>query len=350
MAGALASGLLKPALANASSDAAGFISAMEMESGYAAARIDADGEILKIFPLPDRGHDIALSPLCRKAVVFSRRPGNFAVALDLLENRIVTQFSAPDNRHFYGHGLFSPDGNILLATENDFEGERGVLGIYDAQKNYLRIGEYDCYGIGPHEAILLSDQNTIACAIGGIATHPDYPRQKLNLADMAPSLVYLDRHTGNLVEQVFIPTELHKLSLRHIVEGPDRTVWFCGQYEGSETDARHIVGYHKAGRPLRFIKLPTDLKFRTKCYAGSIAVNSNMSQIAVSFPRGNFLALIDTRTKELSGMVNSPDICGIAGVGNRFYASNGTGQMILENGMALSNNKVHWDNHLRSLK
>ena len=38
----------------------------------------------------------------------------------------------------------------------------------------------------------MSDGRTIAVANGGIATHPDFDRVKLNLATMEPSLVRLD--------------------------------------------------------------------------------------------------------------------------------------------------------------
>ena len=38
-----------------------------------------------------------------------------------------------EGRHFFGHGVFSPDGKLLYATENDFEAARGVIGVYDVR-------------------------------------------------------------------------------------------------------------------------------------------------------------------------------------------------------------------------
>ncbi len=96
-------------------------------------------------------------------------------------------------RHFFGHGVFSPDGALLYATENDFDNAAGMVGIYDARSGFARIGEFPTHGVGPHELLLLGDGRTIAIANGGIETHPDFGRAKLNLPTMKPSFVLVDR-------------------------------------------------------------------------------------------------------------------------------------------------------------
>ena len=143
-------------------------------------------------PLPDRGHAMAFHPTRPEMVVFARRPGRFAVIVNDEEGIALRRVDAADGRHFYGHGTFSPDGRILFATENDYESGKGVVGLYDASDGYHRIGEYPSHGIGPHELILMPDGKTLAIANGGIRTHPDHGRAKLNLDTMAPSLVFTD--------------------------------------------------------------------------------------------------------------------------------------------------------------
>src|SRR5690606_30895384 len=110
---------------------------------------------------------------------FARRPGTFALVIDVVHGRILYRIASAESRHFYGHGAFSSDGRLLYATENDFAGERGVIGIYDAADGYRRAGEIPSYGIGPHELRLLADGTTLAVANGGILTRPDLPRVKL---------------------------------------------------------------------------------------------------------------------------------------------------------------------------
>src|SRR3546814_10690678 len=66
---------------------------------------------------------------------------------------------AAAGRHFFGHGVFLPDGRRMLATENHYEAGHGVLGVYDASDggDYRRIGEFPTGGVGPHEVVLLPD-------------------------------------------------------------------------------------------------------------------------------------------------------------------------------------------------
>ena len=149
-----------------------FIAACRRADGtYSVVVLRLDGSIVRELPLRDRGHDIALDPTSGQAVVFARRPGSFALAFDVRGRREPVLFTTPPNRHFYGHGVFSPDGRLLYATEHDNETRDGLLGVYGATQGYKRIGELKTFGIGPHEVILLADGKTLAVANGGIETH-----------------------------------------------------------------------------------------------------------------------------------------------------------------------------------
>ena len=107
--------------------------------------------------------------------------------LNKKSNRISKIIHAPDYRHFYGHGVYCDKTKFLYVTENNynFDDERsGIISIYDPFKNYKRIGELKSNGIGPHE-IKINKKGHLLIANGGVLTHPDYPRIKLNLYDMA---------------------------------------------------------------------------------------------------------------------------------------------------------------------
>ncbi|WP_193140600.1 DUF1513 domain-containing protein [Meridianimarinicoccus sp. MJW13] len=98
-------------------------------------------EVLFQIPIPSRGHAAATHPLQAQAVAFARRPGRFAVILDCLSGRETARLSAPEGRHFYGHGAFTTDGRYLLTTENDYDGPDGRIGIWDATAGYRRVDE-----------------------------------------------------------------------------------------------------------------------------------------------------------------------------------------------------------------
>ncbi len=327
---------------------AAFVTCCRTTDGrYAAVLLSRDGAILAIEILKDRGHGAAVSADRSCAVVFARRPGHFAVAFDLARLHRTILFAPPPGRLFYGHGLFSADGKLLFATENDYEGERGVLGIYDATDGFRRIGEWDTHGIGPHEAILMADGRTICVANGGIATHPDYPRQKLNLATMAPSLSYLDARTGDLIDRAALPSALFQLSIRHLTEASDR-IWFGGQYEGSRSDSVGLVGTHRRGQDPILVDAPARLFDTLNHYVGSVASNRDGTQVAVASPRGGRILVFDARTAKVVADRPLADACGVAPSGDDFMQSGGPDLIIGAEPLA-RHADLMWDNHLRAV-
>lgn len=328
------------------SGAPAFLSAYRDPAGtFGVAALDEAGAVLFTEALPARGHDTVVSPDQRWAVTFARRPGRFALVMDLLRRAPAFAFEAAPGRHFYGHGFFSPDGQLLYATENDYDGERGLLGIYDTTDGYRRIGAFQTHGVGPHEALLLDDGSTIAVANGGILTHPDFPRQKLNLASMAPSISYLDRATGDLLEQVALPASLHQLSIRHMTQAGDGSVWFGGQYEGAPTDAVALVGRHQRGQEIGLVALPEAERAALRHYVGSIKASADGEQIALTSPRGGLAILLGAQSQTVLRVHTLGDVCGVAPQGTDFAFSTGQGYVI---GTGEARADLSWDNHLRS--
>ena len=227
-----------------------YLSARKRGGRDETALLDESGRDLRVVPMPARGHSFAIDAAGGRAVVFGRQPGFFALGFGLDGAAGPVELDLPQDRHFFGHGAFFDDGRLLAATENDFDGGRGVLGIYDASAGgaYRRVGEFDCGGIGPHEVLLLPDGKTLCVANGGILTHPDYGKLELNLDTMRPSLAYLDAASGKLLERVELDPALHRLSIRHLAVAADGAVWFGCQYMGPAGDRPALVGRHRRGQ------------------------------------------------------------------------------------------------------
>lgn len=321
----------------------------ERDGTYTACVFDLDGEILFSEPLERRGHDAAIAPDRSTAVIFARRPDRFAMVLDLVARKRVLIFTPPEDRHFYGHGFFSADGRILYATENDFDGERGVLGLYDATDSYRRIGEFDAGGIGPHQAMLLSDGRTIALANGGLATHPDFPRMKLNLATMEPCLAYVDAETGDLVDRAVLPKSYHQMSIRHLTEAGDGSVWFGGQYEGPLTDEVELVGSHTRGGEARTVSAPPEVYRHMNHYIGAMATSRDGGRIASTSPRGGSMAVFDVATRQVLADRDVPDTCGLTAYGSGFVYSDGGGHLWRDGSLVREDRGIAWDNHIATV-
>ncbi len=305
-------------------------------------------------PLPDRGHAMAFHPTHSHMVVFARRPGDFAVVIDHDEGVARHRIDAGAGRHFYGHGVFSTDGHTLFATENDYESGLGVIGIYDADDGYKRVGEYQSHGIGPHELILMPDGKTLAIANGGIRTHPERGRAKLNLDTMAPSLVFTDMSDGSLLNQAGLP--LAQLSIRHLALLRDGKVAIAMQYEGPKSASVPLVAIHDGGG-MKTLEAPEEIQRRMRHYAGGVAVDRSGELIAVSAPRGNLITFWDGRESRYLTSVDIEDGCGVAPTdrAGEFVLTGGAGDVRLVRPLANAIDQIQvaglagarWDNHLR---
>ena len=331
------------------------------DGGYYATGFSRDGRILFDERLPGRGHAAAVHGREGKAVFFARRPDTFALAIDLsgaTEPRLLT---SPEGRHFYGHGFFTPDGNLLYATENDYDGQRGVIGIYDVRDGYRRIAELDAHGIGPHEIRLMPDGNTMAVGIGGILTHPDSPRVKLNLPALKPSLAYIDRRDGALLGKLRLSPAEFQLSLRHLAVGKGGVVAVAAQDQApAGSGLRPLVVLHRPGeRELTRLAMPETALRGLEHYCGSVSFDVEGRVLAVSAPRGGVLVFWDAETGRFLSTVAVPDGCGLAAAGTpgTFVATSGDGAVMLVDArrgeirpLPLAGApRAHWDNHLTEI-
>ena len=327
-----------------------FASSIQKQAGgYAAALVSEAGTLIASVDLPDRGHDLTFSPTTGQAVVFARQPGTFAVVFDPAGAVAPQTITSIEGRHFFGHGAFSPDGKLLYATENDFENARGVIGIYDVAGGFRRIGEFDTFGTGPHEMLLMPDGQTFVIANGGIETHPDYGRAELNIETMDPSVAFVDRRTGGLIGQLRLADGLHKLSIRHMAFDAHGRVWFGCQFRGDPGDRPQLVGYATRDGEIRLIELPEETLGDLRNYVGSLAASRDGAIIGVSSPEGNTILAIDPVTGGVIDALSMRNGCGIAGDATGLLASSGDGEL---GGLAGSPAQrisvpVLFDNHLR---
>ena len=298
---------------------------------YSVVVLALDGTVLRELPLEGRGHDIALDRASGQAVVFARRPGSFALAFDIQDRREPVLFTTPANRHFYGHGVFSQDGRLLYATEHDNETRAGLIGVYNATGGYKRIGELPTYGIGPHEVILLSDGKTLAIANGGIETHIETGREKLNLDSMQPSLAFIDSTNGRLLSQHMQSAGMHKLSIRHLAQDARGAVWFGCQWEGADADTPELVGCAGLDQPLRIIE-PSKLMGATLAgYIGAVALSGDGRLLAASAPRAGRIVYVDTERFAIVGETHLMDSCGVTGASQSGFAmSSGMGVLQID--------------------
>lgn len=307
---------------------AAFASAVRVGSGFALLILDEAGRVLREIPLEARGHDTTVHLGSGIGVMFARRPGDFAVAFEFSRPTAPKVFRTPADRHFYGHGVFSNDGRLLYATENDFDNARGLIGIYDVKGGFSRIGEFPSGGVGPHDLHLLPDGKTLVVANGGIETHPDAGRAKLNVHDMQPSLAFINCADGRLLVRHELSRDYHKLSIRHLDVEASGRVWFGGQWEGSLDQAPQLIGSASRDRPLELLAMNAALPARLKGYIGSVALDRSGRWLAASAPRAGRILYLDTEAGTIIGESHLTDGCGVTPRGPAGFAiSSGNGEV-----------------------
>ncbi|MBZ1392071.1 DUF1513 domain-containing protein [Psychrobacter pacificensis] len=294
------------------------------EHDFGVVGIDADRQIVWQTTMPERVHDIVVQPVPvnvpdtqsqhsnveqrRDVVVMGRRPSEKFWVLDTSNGQVQHAIKADVNRHFYGHACYSLDGNLLYVTENDTVSLAGKIGVYDTNDAYKKVAEFDSYGIGPHELIMHPDSETLVIANGGIKTE-QASREELNLDTMRPSLVYLNRHDGTLLEQV--TPEHNQMSIRHLAMHNDGTVMIGIQFQGEKHINVPLVLTHKRG-DVSFtpLTMPNNQWQRFHQYIASVAVDSDRNLLCVTTPIGGCAAIYDLHTRELIDDVSLPDCAG----------------------------------------
>lgn len=348
LSGMLAAGLA-PQVSWASVGSPAFLSAGRGPQGaFLLAGLSPSGEVLFRHPLPGRGHAATAHPIRPEAVAFARRPGRFADVVDCRNGAALARIQPPAGHHFYGHGTFSPDGSLLFTTENDYDKARGMVGVWDATDGYRRINQFGSGGIGPHDIALRPNAAGLVVANGGIETHPDSGRAKLNLPDMRPNLSYLG-FDGGVQEQMELPNDLHLNSIRHLAVRADGLVGFAMQWQGDLGEMVPIVGLHRPGKPAQLMAEDDPRLLNLSGYGGSIAFSADGASVAVTSPRGGVVQLMDCDSRALMHEHQMADVCGIAASTTSFAASTGTGQfLLLSDGdkQPVHRSDLAWDNHL----
>jgi len=296
---------------------------------------------------------MTLRPGGRELIVFARRPGNWMAILDPVSGLVRKVVLAAPNRHYFGHGTFSDDGRLLYATENRIETGEGIVGIYDADAGYARIGEMATSGPGPHDLAFLPGGKRLVVANGGERTESD-TRDVVNEGELEPSLALLHTGTGEVDNRFELGRSLRNLSIRHLACAPDGEVVFGCQFKGDPLNIVQLVGILTPAGESILLDMPEDDLASMENYVGSVSLDRSGEIIAATSPRGSVVAFWDRASRHYLGRRRMSDVCGIApahGDGTFLVTSGNAGVGLTKvGGSAIERiggdfDRWVWDNH-----
>jgi uncharacterized protein len=329
---------------------------MDAGGKASAAMFSLDGQELFSTILPSRGHDATTRPATSEIVVFARRPGNWFAVIDAAKGELLQTIISDKTRHFYGHGVFTLDGRLLYATENDTVTGAGILGIYDASNGYRRLGEISSRGIGPHDIAFLPDGKTLVIANGGLRTLPESGREVLNPDDIKPNVAFIEAAHDRTLAALELDKPYRALSIRHMAIAEDRTVAFGCQYQGNPNDLPPLVGTVSADGKIALLDMPEEELLGMANYVGSISLDQSEHIIAATSPQGGSVALWNRKSGEFLTRERMSDVCGVAALPQQhdfLLTSGNDGVRSLVEGAEtlprITDDRLQswiWDNHL----
>jgi hypothetical protein len=307
-----------------------------------------------------RGHGLCQNPTQPEHVVmFSRRPGTQGIRLNTRSGDIDGTFHSEKDRHMQGHGCYSADGKLLYCAESSISSGEGKITVRDAE-TLKQVNEFNSYGIGPHEILLMPDGHTLVIANGGLLTHPDSGRKILNLSTMRSSLTYIDSRNGDLISEHFL-TEA-KASIRHIAVASDGTVAIGLQVQReamNNNDLTPLAAIHKPGQPIKTLQAPTALMVKLNDYIGSVAIHSDSRIAAFASPKGDLVMFWHLDDLSWQNYHAFHDVCGltISQDNKYFILSNSAGKirqinarsLIIDKQKSFNFSGKSWDNHMISI-
>ncbi|MFC3149543.1 DUF1513 domain-containing protein [Litoribrevibacter euphylliae] len=295
------------------------------------------------------GSDDSLSN--NQLIFVARRPGDQAIVLDLVNHQVI-EVQAPAGRHFYGHAGVDAR-NWVWFTENDFKSGRSLLVARSGSALEKIEAEIDLQGIGPHEFRFLADGRTAVIGLGGIETHPDFPRKKLNLDSMQSEILLVDTVTGKVIDR---DTPLDpQLSLRHLDVSPSGDVVIAAQYQGPKYEQFPLVYRYSKQAGLNALKAPESVWRSMNQYIASVQINWSFQQVLVTCPRANAIHLFSLETGDWLSQYRIGDPGGASlDEKNRFLVSTGQGAIVClssKNGVLTLEREqqvgdTRWDNHM----
>jgi hypothetical protein len=327
----------------------------DKKGNFYVAAVDLSGQLISKVSLPARAHEvIAIDSKPGHALVFARRPGNYVLEIDFIRGEIINHITVSEGQRFYGHGVLIKNDSVLLTTENDYESGQGLVVLRDRKSQQI-IEQYNSGGVGPHQLAIMpnSNERQIVIANGGIKTHPDQARKKLNIDSMQPNLSYMSLNSGKIEGKFELENKL--LSIRHLAVSSQGKVVAGLQYQGASTDEVPLAISHQGEEQLQFLNADINTWRKMKQYTASVCINSQNNTVVITCPKADLLTFWQLDSNEFIASHKLKDGAGATLIADDFVASTGRGRIIAQENPLLPYQvkadfeDLRWDNHMTSI-
>lgn len=280
---------------------------------------DLDGDRSRAISMDFFGHGLAFHPTDRSRIAVFEKKGPGACEIDLASGRVTRAITTPAERAFYGHGVYSGDGQVLFATENHLQTRNGLIAIRDA-KTHQPLGEFPTHGQSPHDCHLVDDGRTLAITNGGGPEGSEAP----------PSVTFVDVASTKLLERLTFTNP--RINAGHLALSAKRdVVAVSAPREGLPREALGGVTIRTGSGPFETMSRPQEVIDRMVGESLSLCIDEGRRTVAVTNPDGNIVTFWDLDGRRLVKHLDLPAPRGLAPTldGRSVALSYGQGTLVL---------------------
>lgn len=254
---------------------------------YDIAAIDLDdNHAFGYLPIGFLAHAIVPDPVRPGMAAVFEKWGMGACEVDLRAGRVTSPISTTNDRQFYGHGAYSPDGRLLYCTETVVSGDyRGLIAVRDAvSHDYL--GEFPSYGASPHDCHLVDDGCVMVITNGGGLR-----------GGSAPCVSWVDVQTEELLEKRELDTP--DFNTGHVALTPDGELAVVSAPRKGEEKAGTGGISLSTGGALHALSEPREITARLKGETLSVCIDARRGVVAATTPDAGLLTFWDLASGRL---------------------------------------------------
>ncbi len=244
------------------------------------------------------GHGVAFDPIDPSRALLFEKHGPGCCELDLVAGKLRHRVPTTPERQFYGHGVFTADGRLLLATETIVGdgSKRGVIVVRDG-RTLKPLGTFPSYGEAPHDCRLIDEGRTLVVTNGG-GTHA---------SGHVPNVAYIDVATRQLKERV--PFDTPRVNAGHLAisRGGDLVV-VSAPRDGLDlkaSDVHGAISFRPAGASGMLKTAKVALINRMRAETLSVAIQEKLGVVAATSPGGNLVSFWDLKTGKLMSTLDT---------------------------------------------
>ncbi len=280
-----------------------FMKNNEMKFVLSIVNLDSAPRSPRTIPLTFFAHGVVPNPVApAKAVLFEKK-GKGSCEVDLVSGTVLRAIPTLEERQFYGHGDYLPDGSVLFATETVTHGRyEGVIAVRDGKTLELK-DTFPSHGSSPHDCRLIDGGRVMVVANGGGPMDSPDP----------PNVTYVDVKTGSLLEKVEFPDLT--INAGHFALSAAGDLAVVSAPREGQPDYKNRPGgitVKPVGKKPVTLAEPREVTSRLMGEVLSVCVHEPTNVVAAPPPLGDVVTFWNVKTCELVKKLDLPRARGVS--------------------------------------